>query len=137
MDRTIIGDVVNISSRIESLTKIYKVDFLVDEAFYSQLSDTRFFRLIAIESLSGREGSSKVYEYYGHVRDDVIAFKDSTKKALKGIIIEGDEQFEERLLLLEGLINACPPHTVQETIMDTTLLVIKEKMLGQIFGGLG
>ena len=78
IDRTIIGDVVNRASRIEGLTKKFKVEVLFDETIHSLVSDRSFIRFIGSSKVQGRENTVDLYEYYGHNSEAVRAIKSST-----------------------------------------------------------
>lgn len=64
LDTTVIGDAVNIASRLENLTKFYSTRILVSESTVNSLPDKEKFLLRHIDDIvvSGRIGSMKLYE---------------------------------------------------------------------------
>ena len=65
LDRTIVGDAVNISSRLEAATKNYKVNILVDHSFISQLKGYENFRPLGYIQLKGKRDKTMIYEIFG------------------------------------------------------------------------
>jgi adenylate cyclase len=60
---TILGDTVNLTSRLEGLTKKYGVKILVTEAVFSVVKDTSYvFRLIDVITVKGKSVPTKIYE---------------------------------------------------------------------------
>jgi hemerythrin len=66
MESTVIGDAVNVSQRIESLTKVYKVGILISEDTISTLSDPNEFSIRFVDrvKVKGRHRPISVYEVF-------------------------------------------------------------------------
>lgn len=66
MDGTVISDAVNLSSRIEGLTKYYGVRCLMSESVYRAISDPEKYqiRLIGASQVKGKKKSVMVYELF-------------------------------------------------------------------------
>ncbi|MCL2806522.1 MAG: hypothetical protein FWD26_11355 [Treponema sp.] len=77
LNYTVIGDAVNVSSRLEGINKVYGTEIIVSENTFEQCSDRYEFRLLDRVSLLGRYEGMNVYE--------LITFKDDLNKTSKNI----------------------------------------------------
>ena len=64
MDYTIIGDTVNLASRIESLTKHYRHSLIVSEFVFERTKDNFLFRKIDNVRVKGKEKPVGIYAVY-------------------------------------------------------------------------
>jgi adenylate cyclase len=71
-DYTVIGDTVNLASRLEEANKRYQTSIIISESTYHHLSPERFrTRFLDIVQVKGKSQVVKVFEVYGTRDDDV------------------------------------------------------------------
>ena len=63
---TALGDTVNVSSRVEGLTKYYGVPILVTESTKDKCGDSIVFRTVDLVRVKGREQALAIFEPLGH-----------------------------------------------------------------------
>lgn len=81
MEATVIGDIVNIASRIETLTKRFGVQILISENTLNSLSDIDryFIRLAGRVQIKGFRSAVSVYEVFDTDEEAVRVLKNETK----------------------------------------------------------
>ena len=81
MDGTVISDAVNLSSRVEGLTKTYGTPLLITEQTYQQLTDISQYKIRNIDNVTvkGKMNSVIVYEVFDADSPTSIEMKLETK----------------------------------------------------------
>lgn len=71
MDPTVIGDAVNLASRLESLTRIYGIDILVGASAAELVRDEIYLRSVARVQVKGKTKPVDVFTFVGERADEV------------------------------------------------------------------
>jgi two-component system sensor histidine kinase ChiS len=111
LQTTVIGDMVNLASRVESLTKLYSAPLLITEQTLNELNSKEdlVFREIDDVVVKGKTRAVKIYE----VLDTQEALLKSAKTALVGLFEEAlscyqAENFDQAKTLFEQCLSLCP-----------------------------
>ena len=85
MDGTVISDAVNLASRIEGMTKVYGVSFLIGETTYFQLEDAAKYAIRIIDQVQakGKSEPVTVFEVFDGDPPQVIERKQQTLMLFK------------------------------------------------------
>ena len=77
LDATTIADTVNTASRLEGLTKHYKVNILLSESCVNHLADTEGFHLrhLGQVQLKGKQDATRIYECFNGTGENEIQKK--------------------------------------------------------------
>ncbi|MFD0465611.1 adenylate/guanylate cyclase domain-containing protein [Microvirga aerilata] len=95
---TAIGDVVNLSSHLEALNKVYGTAILTDGAVYAAAGDRFEWRHLDRIAVAGREAPIELYELLGRkgeVDSAKLRIRDLHEAALRSLV-EGDFETAER-----------------------------------------
>ncbi len=110
LDATTIADTVNTASRLESLTKFYKVDILLSEASVNNLIDSNAFHLrnLGHVQLKGKVEATKIIECFNgsdelHIKLKTLPFfKQGLKDYFNRSFSDASAQFHKVLEIHPG-----------------------------------
>jgi len=106
MDGTVVSDAVNLSSRIESLTKKYGVPILVSEATLTKLADPNKYDLRKLDrvKVKGKTKEITVYEVFNALEEKVRQEQSNTLEEFEaGVSLYLSGNFEKALTKFEAV----------------------------------
>ena len=107
MDATLIGDAVNIASRLEGLTKAYGVGILASHDTVAMIQNRREFQFRVIDwvRVEGRRDPIRIFEVFNHDPEPIIQAKLATNEWIKkGLSARRKQNWgEARECFAEGL----------------------------------
>ncbi|MEE9524162.1 MAG: adenylate/guanylate cyclase domain-containing protein, partial [Thermodesulfovibrionales bacterium] len=119
-DYTIIGDNVNLSSRLEGTNKFYGTNIIVSENTYNRIKDEFICREIDFIRVVGKSIPIKIYELI-KVRDgsegDAILIDDITRFQ-EGLFLYRDRKWEDAMSIFEELRSNDPTDKVYSVFID-------------------
>lgn len=124
LDRTVIGEAVNIAARLESKTKMYNIEVVVTEDVIKDLKPgSSHYRWIDNVQVKGSTRHLKLYEIYGHQPQEVRDYKDKTRDLLeKALTIYFHKGFRDAKRLFQALYEQVPSRRlISDDMMDNLI----------------
>ncbi|MGE3919593.1 MAG: AAA family ATPase [Gammaproteobacteria bacterium] len=108
MDGTVISDAVNLASRVQELTKIYKVLSLITEETFMRLKDPNKYaiRKMDNELIRGKQKLITIYELYDADPTSVKQLKSETVSEFEqGIEFYNEKRFDEAFPIFDKILS--------------------------------
>ncbi len=115
MDTTVIGDAVNLTSRIESLTKVFKINILLSSAVYNQLLCPEDFKLREIDTVrvKGKQDPVILYEAFDNNAPHILEKKQHALPVFRQAMLHYKAgAFHDALELFRKCQELCPEDSI-------------------------
>ncbi|MFH1120207.1 MAG: adenylate/guanylate cyclase domain-containing protein [Bacteroidota bacterium] len=115
MDGTVISDAVNLASRLEGLSKIYRTPIIISEDTLIKLEDpSKYnFRFLDIARVKGKKEAVYVFEVLDGEPDEIKTLKIETKSLFgNGIDHYKNKRFEDALIVFTEIVKINQRDTV-------------------------
>lgn len=132
MDSTVIGDAVNLASRLEGLTKNYGVPLIISEHTFHSLSDRGQYSIRFLDRLrvKGRYQAQSVYEVFDADPEPLWVAKKQTKPAFEEALAYFHMGHPEMARpLLEDCLKVAPDDKATRNYLDRCLEAERSGML--------
>jgi adenylate cyclase len=124
LETTVIGDTVNLASRLENLTKVYHSSILISGDLYHAVKDRVSYRIREIDRVMvrGRSDVSEIYEIYETDPPDLIQKKDANQELFRrGYELYRAGDFNAALEVFREYQNLCPDDYVASVYIQRCL----------------
>jgi len=130
LETTVIGDAVNVTSRLESLTKKYHAAILISDSVYNALDKTQNFaiRVVGLVEIRGKKNALLIYEVFDGDSEELKLKKQQTAPLLEqavGLLMVGKKQ--EAKAFLQQSLQYFPEDTVTNELLAQNSLINGEK----------
>jgi class 3 adenylate cyclase len=110
IETTVISDAVNLSSRLEELTKTYGADIIISNQLHEEIKGKFDYsaRLLDEANVKGTDSKCKIIEVIANSDSSISKFKVETKEDYeKGVHLLLNKQYKEALTCFEKLNSIC------------------------------
>ena len=121
MDGSVISDAVNLCSRLEGLTKIYKASIITSRETLEKLRDRDKYHIRFLDSVQvkGKKVAASIYEIYDMDPPDIVKKKDTTKSRLEsGTRLYFERRLGDALEVFVSLQREDPEDTLVQMYID-------------------
>ena len=120
MDSTVIGDAVNLASRLEGLTKFYGCQIIVSDDIIQFLDQKQFaIRELDLVAVKGREQAVSVYEIFEHLEEPLKEHKKQLTQTFKeGLTLFRSRNWEKASSAFQQCLNTDNTDTASKIYLE-------------------
>lgn len=107
-DYTVIGDTVNLSSRLESVNKVFKTHIIISEETFQKTADTFCCREIGLIEVKGKEIPVRIYELMGKNSELTPEIKHLKEQYGQAMVLFYEQKLKEAKEAFEQVLNEHP-----------------------------
>ncbi|MCB1190446.1 MAG: hypothetical protein KDK90_08440 [Leptospiraceae bacterium] len=132
MESTVISDAVNLASRLEGMTKMYGVSFLISEATLSRLEkpSAYSYRMLDKVQVKGKKDPVTVYEIFDgdipEIKEAKLSILDTFETAIN---LYFEQKFQEAQNLFKDCQQKYPADKATQTYIERCQLLLEGKIL--------
>ncbi|MGL1893328.1 MAG: cache domain-containing protein [Spirochaetaceae bacterium] len=128
MDTTVLGDSVNIASRLEGLTAYYGVGIIVSYQTLHSLKNIESFKYRELDwiTVKGRSTSMQIYEIYDYLPKDICKLKrESGQYIQQGLHLRQSQKWDDAIIAFNKAIEIYPDDKVAQFHIEQCKLLQK------------
>ncbi len=128
LSTTVVGNTVNLASRLESITSKYSTEIIVSASTIASLKDHSLVRYREIDTIiaKGMTSPCEIYEVYNHKDLDFLQkMSYSLKPYMDGLVSYKLGLFEEARSNFQEAINLNPQDTISKLYLERTNLLLE------------
>ncbi len=118
LDYTVIGDSVNLASRLESLTKTYSTPIIISQNTYDHVKDEIFCRMADYIKVKGKDRPIRIYEAIGEVGwvdEETVMITQLTEMGFKHYL---ERRFSDAINTYESILDISPEDSLSKIFIN-------------------